>query len=378
MDEVICSKTAFRYWRCPPQVRDLYPPLPDNQEGWRRLRAAPFVCDVLKTPIYYLQSPSECRVSSGTRMSVLLSEELAPGLTEHSELGLRTASPLLTLWTLARALSFYDLVLAMYELCGRFSIFRPAQAIEDILAEADGDPSLTQTRWPTEERWSRVISLYSCGDQGSGYPTMLWMRPPLIDVYELHEFALRFRSLRWGRKFYEASRCVIGMAASPLEVQAALLFSLPRDVGGYGFSSVYLNDFTPLNVDAQKLVDSNNYVGDIVVVNPDTMRAVLVECQGEVVHGSGAVLSSDASRMTALQASGYDVILIDSSILVDRVRFEVIVKTVCDRIGATFVSKSPEELLSEAQLRSQIFCNWELLSSSGSRTAKNRYGRKSF
>lgn len=22
MDEIVCANTAFRYWRCPPQVRD--------------------------------------------------------------------------------------------------------------------------------------------------------------------------------------------------------------------------------------------------------------------------------------------------------------------------------------------------------------------
>ena len=23
MDEIVCANTAFRYWRCPPQVRDM-------------------------------------------------------------------------------------------------------------------------------------------------------------------------------------------------------------------------------------------------------------------------------------------------------------------------------------------------------------------
>ena len=37
MDEIVCANTAFRYWRCPPQVRDLYPRLPNSEEGWRAL-----------------------------------------------------------------------------------------------------------------------------------------------------------------------------------------------------------------------------------------------------------------------------------------------------------------------------------------------------
>lgn len=43
MDEIVCANTAFRYWRCPPQVHDLYPRLPSSDDGWRTLSQAPFV-----------------------------------------------------------------------------------------------------------------------------------------------------------------------------------------------------------------------------------------------------------------------------------------------------------------------------------------------
>ena len=51
MDDIVCANTAFRYWRCPPQVRNLYPRLPNSEDGWRALSQAPFVTEVLKTPI---------------------------------------------------------------------------------------------------------------------------------------------------------------------------------------------------------------------------------------------------------------------------------------------------------------------------------------
>lgn len=59
MDEIVCANTAFRYWRCPPQVRDLYPRLPNSEEGWRALSQAPFVTDVLKTPVITAASTRE-------------------------------------------------------------------------------------------------------------------------------------------------------------------------------------------------------------------------------------------------------------------------------------------------------------------------------
>lgn len=57
MDEIVCANTAFRYWRCPPQVRGLYPRLPNSDDGWRVLSQAPFVTDVLKTPIITTTEP---------------------------------------------------------------------------------------------------------------------------------------------------------------------------------------------------------------------------------------------------------------------------------------------------------------------------------
>lgn len=57
MDDIVCANTAFRYWRCPPQVRDLYPRLPNSEDGWRALSQSPFVVDVLKTPIITITGP---------------------------------------------------------------------------------------------------------------------------------------------------------------------------------------------------------------------------------------------------------------------------------------------------------------------------------
>ena len=52
MDEIVCANTAFRYWRCPLQVREPYPRLPNSEDGWRALSQAPFVQP--QGPNYYL------------------------------------------------------------------------------------------------------------------------------------------------------------------------------------------------------------------------------------------------------------------------------------------------------------------------------------
>ena len=70
MDEIACANTAFRYWRCPPQVRDLYPRLPNSEDGWRTLSQSPFVVDVLKTPIITTTVPGGVNYHSGLRTTI--------------------------------------------------------------------------------------------------------------------------------------------------------------------------------------------------------------------------------------------------------------------------------------------------------------------
>ena len=71
MDEIVSANTAFRYWRCPPQVHDLYPRLPSSDDGWAcTLSQAPFVTDVLETPIIAVASPGCCNHHSGLRSTI--------------------------------------------------------------------------------------------------------------------------------------------------------------------------------------------------------------------------------------------------------------------------------------------------------------------
>ena len=70
MDEIVCANTAFRYWRCPPQVRDLYPRLPSSEDDWRALAQAPFVTDILKVPIITSTEPGGVNYHSGLRTTI--------------------------------------------------------------------------------------------------------------------------------------------------------------------------------------------------------------------------------------------------------------------------------------------------------------------
>lgn len=379
MDEIVCANSAFRYWRCPPQVRDLYPRLPNSEDGWRALAQSPFVTDVLKTPIITAAS-TQSNLHSSTRRTIRWDEAYKGNTSFDTDMGFSVTDPLNTLFTMTRSVSQSDLVLAMYEFCGWFSVFKPSAAVDLALEQADTNETHSSTEklfelddTQEEAPWRRVYtrmnrndaeddqnkqanSEFEDNDKGKG--TSLWMRKPLIEIEELQRFAKKVKSEMWGRRFYDAAQQVIGIAASPLEVAGIMLLSRPRRFGGAGFENIYVNDLTPLSVSAQQIAGQKVCYGDIVIINPLTMKAVIIELQGEVIHGSGAVLDHDATRMTALQSMGYDVFLVTHDMLNDRDQLNTIIRSVCGRLELRYKPKTEAMRCAETRLRANVLCNW--------------------
>ena len=379
MDEIVCANSAFRYWRCPPQVRDLYPRLPSSEDGWRALAQAPFVTDILKAPIITAAS-TRSNLHSDIRHTMRWDEAYKGKVSIDTEMGFSVTDPLNTLFTMTRNVSQSDLVLAMYEFCGWFSVFKPSVTVDLALEQADANEPCSSTdklfeldETQDQAPWKRVYARTHQTDDGNdqseransesedsqkGKGTSLWMRKPLIEIEELRRFATKVKSEMWGRQFYDAAQQVIGIAASPLEVAGIMLLSRPRRFGGAGFENIYVNDLTPLSVSAQQIAGQKVCYGDIVIVNPLTMKAVIIELQGEAIHGSGAVLDHDATRMTALQSMGYDVFLVTHDMLNDRNQLNTIIRSVCDRLELRYKPKTEAMRRAETRLRANVLCNW--------------------
>ena len=380
MDEIVCANTAFRYWRCPPQVRNLYPRLPSPEDGWRALAQSPFVTDVLKTPIITTTVPGGVNYHSGLRTTIHCDDASGVDSTLETTMSFRVTNPLATLFTMARFVSPTDLVLAMYEFCGWFSVFEPTAAAEaeldkgkDAAENASTESLFELDESQDEAQWKRVYARVKVKEQVEAKGpygkkktkevtklkgTSLWMRKPLIELHELHEYARKMKSRKWGTKFFNAAQIVTGIAASPLEVAGILLLSLPRSRGGAGFRNVFVNDFTPLTASAKSIAGQKVCYGDIVIVNPTIMKAGILEIQGEVIHGSGAVLDHDAARMTALQSMGYDVFLVTHDMLNDHDQLDAIIHSVCERLELRYKPKTEAMRCAETRLRANVLCNW--------------------
>lgn len=350
MSEVFCGPTAFKLHRIPPQVIGLCPPLPQPRGDKNRteLRSHPVVREVLGTPLHRLAF-SRNELSNGRLFrDHFWSGECPFGSIWEHELGVNVTSPSMTLLGLASAITFPQLLMAVYEMCGGFAVFRPSEAIEEAMRKYWHGGS---------ERlgfWKRVMST-------KGVPTSLWMRPPLLDLDELKRFASEVTGHRGARPLAEAAELMTGPCDSPFEVQTSPLLGLPRRLGGMGFTDIENNKVIRLSSDARALCGKSTCRADIYLEARGTHRPVDIECQGAMVHDSGESAISDSRRTAALQSMGIDVVPVTFDQVSDPRGFDALTTLVAKRSGRKLMPKTEGLQRRELDLRRNVLIDWDTL-----------------
>lgn len=266
--------------------------------------------------------------------------------TEH---GFLVTSPLLTTFIMSRHLTDLQLLLVLAEMCGLFAVCALPAALEAELSRAIDSGAISTTfgwvRCPSED----------------GIASNLWRRDALVLGGDLDRFCSDVCGMRCGNRFMAVSQLVPLGAASPFEVEAYLLLGLPRALGGEGFCGIELNVEVMLNTSARAIVEKSRVYIDLLLSSPDGRRQVAIECQGKASYGRVGDGLRDADRMTALQAMGYDVLLLTHRQISDEDRFRAIVKAICRMLDAEYRDKSSDEQRAETLLRSELFVDWTKL-----------------
>ncbi len=280
----------------------------------------------------------------------VLAGELPFGTTQETDHGFDVATPAFTLFTMANCVSRTHLLMAAYELCGSFTVFRPTNEAESKLKQAyqQGFP-------PLGFGWQRVRDT-------KGNNTNLWKRDPLLTIEELRRFANQLDGRRGSKNLRWAAEHVTGICASPFEVQASILLGLPRNFGGQGLP--VLNNYRiPLNDRARALYHHSCCYADIYLEASGTQPAVDIECQGKSVHASEAAGISDAERLTALESMGIPVIPLTFKQLSNDHSFKAVKHLIEQKRGIKFRFKTERQQRAEQDLRREVFINWETLGS---------------
>ena len=349
MDEVFCGLSALRHVRVPPAIKAAYPPVSLHGYGYGGAWSAEdhFIVDNIGFPLHLLAASRAGRTGARGIKWHLVSGDLPFGsIIEDEDLDVRTTSPLMTLFTLGSQISDAHLLMAMYEFCGRFALFRPASHIEERLEREVPQPSLG-----APGGWVCVCDV-------SGRPSDMWKRPPLIEVHELRQFAREVEHLRGGKRFARLVAKVAGVTASPFEVQTSMLLGLSRAQGGEGLDGFSNNHEIRLTHGAQRIAGKGRVYADLYFEGAEGGPPLVIECQGGMVHGGEAAVLSDADRTAALQAMGIDVLALTYKQIADRDNFNRIARLIAAKLGRPYREKSARLRAKEAELRRELFIDW--------------------
>ena len=138
MSFLACGPTAFQYYRIPPQILGLYPAIlpPDHDHRLVHYSKQPVFKDLLGTPVWRFVGERKQRANGKLFRSRLLTQEPPPGSFRQTEHGFDVTSPEFTLLSLATQVSRNQLLMACYEMCGSFAVFRPCERTQQQLDEA--------------------------------------------------------------------------------------------------------------------------------------------------------------------------------------------------------------------------------------------------
>lgn len=323
------------------------PQLPISQDlrVRRGLAKHPLTLNVLGKPIEMLVvDKSQCTYSTNI-FRRFWQGDLPVGAVQDSDWCGQVTSPAFTLFNLATQLSFTQLVMVIYEMCGYFAVYKPAPQMESVLAQGGF--------LPLGFGWRRVR------DSG-GKPTSLWQREPLVEIADLRAIAGETAGHKGHKNFVRAIECVTGACASPFEVQLSMLLALPRSLGGYGIA-LENNKEIHLTCQARKIAPKQRIYADVYLESPAHDKALILECQGAAVHAGEAASLADADRSTALQAMGLDVVLLTYRQIADDARFAAVLEYLSQKLDLNLRPKTPRYEEAERALRRELFIDWETL-----------------
>ncbi|WP_321974120.1 hypothetical protein [Paratractidigestivibacter sp.] len=379
MDTLICSVSAFRFWRVPPIVLLLAIGSVDDPNlrgkidstkleqlqlklataspfsssinygsSWRRAgsdarrvkEALPLFAPWAQSPIDVLVKQHRNCHSSGLIHPCLWSADLPSGSTMELTEDISVTRPEFTMLQLASQVDLISTVLLASELCGSFSVYRAPTCIANALQAL-----LNRGELPIIDGWQPSLS--------NGKLTDLWMRPPLIHPTDLALVASRSDSRRGCRRLAKAASLVLPGAASPFEVQTGMLLGLPRNLGGEGHKDIRHNERIDLSAEARLLAGRDYCLCDLYWES-----GLDVECQSAQHHDNADSFISDSDRTAALKLMGIEVLPVTFGQLKSARRFKALSHAVGYSLGTKQRPKTLKELEAAESLRNRVLIDW--------------------
>lgn len=387
MEATICDISAFDYWRIPPVVQILI--AGEEDDSTLQKMATDIDVPALRSSIveqlplcqaFFKKSPHTRSVSELTRtlaqvvpllaanhegpIDILLTKQsqrhssifLKPHLWQKQlpEGGIMSlfgdigiTSPAFTLLELAARANDIQTLMMASEICGSFAVYNPPSLIREALEKLLPTKQNPKRHIPIIGGWRPFVD-------SKGHLSSLWQRPPLVHPCDLALLAERSESRRGAARLKLTSELVKGSAASPFEVQTALLLGLPRRCGGQGLDGFVCNKRIDLTHRATLLAEKRHCYCDLF-----WEEGLDLECQSTLVHQNAESYLADSERALALESMGIKVLPITFDQISSRERFDAVSQLIAATLGLNLPKKTPRQQSQELELRRQVLIDWE-------------------
>ena len=173
---------------------------------------------------------------------------------------------------------------------------------------------------------------------------------PIVSTNTLHRYIKAAGSMKGVVRARRALQFVAAGAASPPEIDAALLLCLPPMHGGYGCPMPELNGHVRLNPVIARSLGYADCYGDLLWRD----AKCIVEYTSEQHHTGYRKQARDEIRRAALEAMGYRVFLLTKPQLHNQVAFEGFARAVLCAIGKRMPRRSLEHQSAQYELRKSL------------------------
>lgn len=194
-----------------------------------------------------------------------------------------------------------------------------------------------KTLWETVELGCYLCSTFAISDRGRDY---VCKRDQLVTLDDLRRYLDRLPPHTYGvRRARGALRYVVEATASPMEVQLAMHFGMPPDLGGRGPLAISANQIIQIDEHAQRLLDASYLRGDLFL--PDYQSDL--EFDSEAFHTGRFRLDHTQARRNVLEAMQVKTISATQGQIGTLKKFDDFVWLLEKRIGREHLEPTPRQ-----------------------------------
>lgn len=279
----------------------------------------------LRPPLHILVASKKDRRNTLLFKSHMFNEKRPQPSFAKLANGFYVSTPEACFFELAQSLSFEEMLLVGFELCGFYGTSHWSK-------EEEANDSWRLAAQSAQKGNDTDLPGSNSSNHWNEYVPHMTKRARRTKVRNIITYLERSAGLHGSNRAMKAVRYIIDDSASPMETALALLLSLPPKHGGFGLPKPKLNfEIQLIENEKQHLypIKGRRLWADLCWPN----EKLVIEYDSDTFHAGRNKLNRDSRRRAILELEGYHVITVTKKQLFGVVAFEEVARATAKRLG---------------------------------------------